>query len=123
MDGALGVGSVEAATVTGEGKARRGSGDRIAIRNVNVPGSEQRVDAGMYHAMRRALGAVLPTAAPGLTQAEMFAAVRPHLPEELFPGGAKMGWWAKAVQLDLEAQGLVAREATRPLRWHRTAPL
>jgi hypothetical protein len=30
-----------------------------------------------------------------------------HLPQNLFPGGAKAGWWAKTVQLDLEARGLL----------------
>ncbi len=39
-----------------------------------------------------------------------------HLPEELFPEGAKAGWWAKTVQLDLEANGVLAREKTKPLR-------
>ena len=37
----------------------------------------------------------------------------PQLPEQLFPGRAKAGWWTKAVQLDLEAKGLVAREKTK----------
>jgi hypothetical protein len=46
-------------------------------------------------------------------------AVVPHLPADLFPGGAKAGWWSKTVQLDLEAKGVIAREASRPLRWHR----
>jgi hypothetical protein len=39
-----------------------------------------------------------------------------HLPEELFPGGAKAGWWTKAVQLDLEAKKVIVREKTTPLR-------
>ena len=42
-----------------------------------------------------------------------------HLPEELFPGGAKAGWWAKTVQLDLEAKGLAVRVQGRPLRLWR----
>jgi len=42
-----------------------------------------------------------------------------HLPEDLYPGGAKAGSWAKTVQPDLEAKGIVARETTRPLRWHQ----
>ncbi len=46
-------------------------------------------------------------------------AVVAHLPEDLFPGGATAGWWAKAVQLDLEAKGAIAREPVKPLRWHR----
>jgi hypothetical protein len=38
------------------------------------------------------------------------------LSQEQFPGGAKAGWWAKAVQLDLEAKGVVKREKTSPIR-------
>ena len=92
---------------------------RVTIENVNHPGATSTVDAGMYHAMRAALLKALPTRAPGLTEAEMRAALLPHLPEDLFPGGAKANWWSKSVQLDLEAKGLIAREPTRPLRWHR----
>ncbi len=99
------------------------SADRVMVRNVNVPGSERAMDARKYNAMRQALAEVLPTEAPGLTQAEMFKAVVPHLPEEHFPGGATAGWWAKSVQLDLEARGLVVRERSKPLRWHRVAAL
>ncbi|NIN64673.1 MAG: hypothetical protein GTO63_08215 [Anaerolineae bacterium] len=92
--------------------------DRVVVENVNVPGSTARVSAKMYYAMRRAMEKVLPSKEPGLTQAEIREAVVPHLPEALFPGGAKAGWWAKTVQLDLEAKGELAREATKPLRWH-----
>ena len=95
--------------------------NKVTVENVNVPGYTTRVDAGMYHAMRRALLKVLPSGAPGLTQAEMIQAVVAHLPADLFPGGAKAGWWAKSVQLDLEAKGIVTREGTKPLRWHRVA--
>jgi hypothetical protein len=50
----------------------------------------------------------------------MIAATKRHLPEDLFPGGAKAGWWVKCVQLDLEAKGLVVRDrAAKPLRWRR----
>jgi hypothetical protein len=57
---------------------------------------------------------------PGLTQAEMIDATKRHLPEDLFPGGAKAGWWVECVQLDLEAEGLVERDRTaKPLRWRR----
>lgn len=92
---------------------------RVTIENVNHPGSTSKVDAGMYHAMRDAMLKVLPAAAPGLTQAQMRDAVMPHLPDDLFPGGAKAGWWSKSVQLDLEAKGVIARERSKPLRWHR----
>lgn len=105
--------------VTSSSSAKAAQGERVTVENVNVPGYTTRVDAGMYHAMRRALLKALPSKAPGLTQAEMGAAVLPHLPKDLFPGGAKAGWWAKSVQLDLEAKGIVTREKTKPLRWHR----
>lgn len=95
------------------------SGDKITVENVNVPGYTSRVDAGMYQAMRRALLLVLPSMAPGLTQNEIRVAVVPHLPMDLFPGGAKAEWWAKCVQLDLEAKRVLVREQTKPLRWHR----
>ena len=67
--------------------------------------------------MRKAILTVLPKKAPGLTQAEIRKAVLSHLSPDLFPGGAKAPWWAKMVQLDLEAKGSVIREATKPLRW------
>lgn len=92
---------------------------RIAIENVNVPGYTVQVDATKYRAMCAALLAVLPSKAPGLTQAEIRRAVLSHLPADLFPGGAKSAWWAKMVQLDLEAKGVVIREPTKPLRWHQ----
>jgi hypothetical protein len=98
---------------------KREAGDRVKVQNVNVPGYTARVDRHKYEAMKKALLKVLPKEAPGLTQAEMFKAVLPHLPDELFPGGAKAGWWAKTVQLDLEARGAAKRETTKPLRWHR----
>ncbi len=91
----------------------------IVVENVNVPGYTTRVNAAMYEAMRKAMWKVLPKKSPGLTQAEIQEAVVPHLPQDLYPGGAKAGWWAKTVQLDQEAKGTLVREATKPLRWHR----
>ena len=91
---------------------------RVTVENVNVPGYSVRVDAAKYGVMRKAILAVLPSKAPGLTQEEIRQAVRTRLSEDLFPGGAKAAWWAKMVQLDLEAKGVVDREASKPLRWH-----
>jgi hypothetical protein len=94
--------------------------DVIAVRNVNVPGRVAIVNAEKYAAMRKALLAALPRRGPGVTQAEMVAMVVPLLPQHLWPGGEKATWWAKTVQLDLEAKGLVVRDtASRPLRWRR----
>ncbi len=93
--------------------------DRIPVENVIRPGKPRLVDARMYTAMRHAFLKALPTKEPGLPLAELFARVEPALPEALFPGGAKAGWWFKAVQLDLEAKGLARRTKTTPLRLHR----
>lgn len=92
---------------------------KVAMENPNSPDRPIRVDADKYGAMREAILAVLPAQAPGMTVAELKAGLLPLLPETLFPGGAKAGWWLKGVQLDLEAKGLIAREPTKPLRLHR----
>ncbi len=92
---------------------------KIAVENINVPGKTTNVDAEKYEAMKSAFLTALPSSSPGATQAEIVQLVKPHLPDDLFPGGKTSGWWAKTVQLDLEAKGVVAREATKPLRWYR----
>jgi hypothetical protein len=92
---------------------------KMKVENVLRPGSTYTVDATKYEAMKKAYLAVLPKARPGLTAAEIGKALLPHLSEEHFPGGATAGWWAKAVQLDLEAKGVVARTDSRPLRLYR----
>lgn len=94
-------------------------GDKIEVRNVNHPGRVQRRDARLYAAMRAAYLSVLPDTRPGLTIAEAERRLKPLLPPALFPDSVKAVWWAKAVQLDLEARGLIARERVRPLRLHR----
>jgi hypothetical protein len=89
---------------------------KIAIENINHPGKAYEVDAKMSKAMKRAYMKVLPKTRPGLTIMETEKLLVTHLPESLFPGGAKAAWYAKAVQLDLEAKHLVVRENTSPLR-------
>ena len=100
--------------------AGAGANDRIAVQTPNVPGYTSTVDRVKYEATRKALLKALPAKEPGLTQTEMMQAVLLHLPQDLFPGGAKSGWWTKCVQLDLEAKGTVLRDAgAKPLRWRR----
>ncbi len=91
---------------------------KVTVLNVNVPGSTKTVDATMYEAMRKGLLTLLPSRAPGLTQTEIRQRIARHVPAGLFPG-TKADWWSKLVQLDLEARGLVVREDSKPLRWHR----
>jgi len=91
---------------------------KIQIENVLQPGKTYSADAAKYAAMKTAVLAVLKTS-PGLTVAEVQERVLAHLPEDLFPGGAKAGWWMKAVQLDLEAKNIIRREKTPPVRLHK----
>lgn len=88
----------------------------VTVENVNHPGSRRDVDAAMYDAMLRAMLAVVPPASPGATLAQVREGVLPHLPHALYRDGAKAGWWAKTVQLDLEAKGVLVRQRTTPLR-------
>ncbi len=90
----------------------------IGIENVIRPGRVTQVDAEKYEAMKRAVLKVIPKKAPGATPAEILKRAVPHLPEQLFPGGATAGWWVKAVQLDLEAKGVIEREPKPPVRLH-----
>ncbi|WP_127106086.1 DUF6958 family protein [Pararhodobacter zhoushanensis] len=93
--------------------------ETIEIENVTQPGKLYRVNRAKYDAARAALLAVLPAEAPGLTARDAQAAMKAHLPEDLFPGGEKVGWWMKAAQLDLEAKRIIARSTGSPLRFHR----
>lgn len=94
--------------------------EQVMVENVNVPGFSAPVDARKYLAMRELILRVTPAVAPGLSAKEMLAAIQPLLPQDLWPGGAKAGWWQKTVQLDLEAKGLLLRDPrARPLRWTR----
>lgn len=90
--------------------------DRIEIQNIISPGHVTRVNRAKYMAMRDALMEILPVGEPGLTVADAKTALLPHLSEEHFPGGSKAGWWLKAVQLDLEAKGIIRRSPKTPVR-------
>ncbi len=95
--------------------------DKIEIENLNTPGRTERVHRAKYEAMRAALLAVLPDAPPGRKVPEAKAALLPLLPEALFPGGDTAGWWLKAVQLDLEAEGVIRRAPSKPVQLYRVA--
>lgn len=89
--------------------------DKLEIQNVGQPGKTYRVDRVKYEAMRDALVQVLPNEAPGTSVADLKEQVVPLLPDDLFPGGSTAGWWLKAVHLDLEAKGIIAR-SVKPVR-------
>ncbi len=93
----------------------------MEIENVLHPGKVYRVQADKFEAMREAYLKILPAEAPGISADEIIQRVIPHLPEALFPGGAKAGWWVAAVQLDLEAKGVIKRGGVKPVRLYRVA--
>lgn len=93
--------------------------DKITIESA-TSSHVQRVDRARYMAMRDALMASLPAHAPGITVSEAKSALLPGLPQALFPGGDKAGWWLKAVQLDLEAKGVIRRAPGSPVRLFKT---
>ena len=93
--------------------------DKIEIENVNKPGKTEQVDCAKYMAMREALLSVLPDMGPGLKVADAQAALLPRLPDNLYPEGKTAGWWLKAVQLDLEAKGIIARAPNKPVQLYR----
>ena len=93
--------------------------DKIEVQNVGQPGKTYRVDAAKFAEMRKAVLAVTPSEAPGLTPAQIIEAVKPHLSETLFPGGETAGWWVKCVQLDLEAKGVLKRAPKSAVRLYR----
>lgn len=95
--------------------------ETMLVENFASPDSPPRpVNKAKFEATRDAVLAVLPKAEPGLSYAELKAAVLPRLPVMLFPGGEKVGWWLKCVQLDQEAKGVILRHG-KPLRWYRAA--
>jgi hypothetical protein len=93
----------------------------IEVENVNHPGKTRRVEAAKFNAIKGVMRQVMPKDGPGLSQSEMMAAVKRAAPQDLFPGGATSGWWAKSVQLDMEAKGELERLPTKPLRWRLKA--
>jgi hypothetical protein len=89
---------------------------KIDVQNRNHPTLIKSVDAAMYATMRKAYLDVVPTDGPGLTLDAIRARLPALLSQDLFPGAAKANWWAKTVQLDLEAKGVIVRDKSSPLR-------
>jgi hypothetical protein len=93
--------------------------EKIEVFNVNHPNYRGRVDAAKYTAMKTAMRTAMTGAVP-FSQIDIREAAKPHLPQDLFPDGKASGWWAKTVQLDLEARGEMGRTDTKPLKFFFT---
>ena len=98
------------------------SEDMVTVENVNTPGKTTQLNTVKYHEVRDAMLRILAKDAPSLTFAEIKFAALTHLPENMFPGGNKLGRWQKSVQLDFEAKGVIKRAATKPLRFSLLTP-
>ena len=96
------------------------SAGKVEVRTPNVPDYLHSVDKRKYELMRTGLLRVLPRKPPGLSQGEMVEAVASVVSRKDFPGKT-VNWWAKCVQLDLEARGILERDVGTPLRWRRTS--
>jgi len=92
----------------------------MRARNINTRQANLTLDDEKYEMMRAAILDVLPTEGEGLTWAEVVDAIAPNMPSRLFPHLGSVRWYSKAVQLDLEARGLIARvPRTKPMRLRR----
>ena len=97
--------------------------DKIEIENINTPGrTNGSIEQNMMRCATRCLRSCL-SEAPGLTVADAKEALLPHLPDILFPQGKTAGWWLKAVQLDLEAKGVIKRAPRKPVHLYRQGPV
>jgi len=96
----------------------------IQARNINHPEHRENLNAEKYRIMRSAILAVLP-ASDWMSFSDMEVELQAYLadqevPQSLFPKPGSVRWYAKAVQLDLEARGEIERQAKRsPLRLRR----
>jgi uncharacterized protein DUF6958 len=80
------------------------------------------IDREKYDLVRQAILDTLPAAEDGITWVELTEKIGPLLPERLFRHMGTVRWYARAVQLDLEAQGDIMRiPDSKPLRLRRVA--
>jgi len=92
----------------------------MRARNINTRQANLTLDDEKYEMMRAAILDALPTEGEGLTWAEVVDAIAANVPARLFPHLGSVRWYSKAVQLDLEARGLIARvPRTKPMRLRR----
>ena len=88
----------------------------IQARNVNHPDYQENLKEEKYTIIREAMLAVLPeeTGSEGMTFPQLEEKVSAYLAANnvamsLFPKPGSVRWYTKAVQLDLEARGVIER--------------
>lgn len=75
-----------------------------------------------YEAVRQAILAMLPAGGEGITWSALADMIAPYLPESLFRHMGTVRWYVRAVQIDLEAGGIIERvPGSQPPRLRRLA--
>ena len=87
---------------------------KIEVESINAPDHKVKLNAEKYGAMNDAVISSDP-----MTYAAIKDGVLPILSQEYFLGGRTSGWWIKAVQLDLEAKGVLLQHTSKPLTWSK----
>ena len=87
----------------------------VKVQNVNHPEYQENLKEEKYSLIREAMLTALPdSSSDGMPFAQLEQQVAAHLgarnvPKALFPKPGSVRWYTKAVQLDLEAKGLIER--------------
>lgn len=99
----------------------------VKAQNVNHPDHQENLREEKYTIIREAMLANLPSRnSEGMLFAQLEEKVAAHLaennvPTELFPKPGSVRWYCKAVQLDLEAKGMIERLPKQsPIRLRKT---
>lgn len=89
--------------------------------NVHAERSSMLMDQERFEVVRGAILRVLPRHdSSGMTWAELAETIAPTLPDRLFRHIGTVRWYTRAVQIDLEARGVIERvPESRPLRLRR----
>ena len=81
----------------------------MKTKNVNKESRGFAVTPEKYEPIRKAILASVPRNKEGVSFKELVASVNGRVPKELFPKQGSVSWYAKVVQLDLEAKGEIER--------------
>ena len=92
----------------------------MLTKNVHQGKAGARVNLEKDRAMCDAILNTLPSDDTGMTWDEMVDVVAPRLPQHLFAHMGSVRWYSEAVQLDLEANGIIERlPKSKPIRLRR----
>lgn len=99
----------------------------VKAQNVNHPDHQENLKEEKYSVIREAMLATLPDgSSSGMPFAQLEEKVAAYLatknvPTEMFPKPGSVRWYTKAVQLDLEAKGIIERLPTQsPIQLRKT---